>query len=161
MLLAALFLPLIATVALAIKVNNCDPVLNRRVRICRNNRWIQTFEFRTKANCSREVTRGYQFLHWTRINTQLSCIDAAAMRGQPLATVPPSSSSLSRRRAAQSAAPPATGSGARPGARDSEHRDLAGNVAKHGRAAAIAGSFLIHDTQGAARWLRQRHDRPP
>ncbi|HEX2151765.1 MAG TPA: hypothetical protein VHG31_07205 [Stellaceae bacterium] len=65
---AALFLPLITAVALAIKANNCGPVLNRRVCICHNNRRIQRFEFRTKANCSREV-RGYQFLRWIDINT--------------------------------------------------------------------------------------------
>jgi hypothetical protein len=69
MLLAALFLPLITAVALAIKANNFGPVLNRRVHTCRNNRWIQTFEVRTEANCSPGVTRGYQFLRWTDTNT--------------------------------------------------------------------------------------------
>jgi lipopolysaccharide/colanic/teichoic acid biosynthesis glycosyltransferase len=68
-LVIAFFLPLAATVALAIKADRSGSVLSRRVRICGDGRWIQTFAFRTAANHTRRVKRVHQFLRWTRIDT--------------------------------------------------------------------------------------------
>jgi lipopolysaccharide/colanic/teichoic acid biosynthesis glycosyltransferase len=68
-LVIAFFLPLMITVALAIKADRSGPVLSRRIHICRNGQWIQTFAFRTVANHPRRVTRVHKFLRWTRIDT--------------------------------------------------------------------------------------------
>lgn len=63
------FLPLMAAVAVAIKVDAGGPVLRRRVRICRNGRWIQALEFRTGAMPDRGASSVHRFLRWTRIDT--------------------------------------------------------------------------------------------
>jgi lipopolysaccharide/colanic/teichoic acid biosynthesis glycosyltransferase len=42
-LVIGLSLPLMAAVAFVIKADSCSPVLSRRIRICRNGRWIQTW----------------------------------------------------------------------------------------------------------------------
>jgi lipopolysaccharide/colanic/teichoic acid biosynthesis glycosyltransferase len=63
------FLPLLATVALVIKAAGNGPVLRRRVRVCRNGRWIRTFEFRVAANRGPGVPRVDRFLRRARIDT--------------------------------------------------------------------------------------------
>ena len=68
-LVIAFVFPLMATTALALKVDRSGPVLRRRTRICRNGRWIQTLEFRTAAHHGREMTTLQRFLRCTRIDT--------------------------------------------------------------------------------------------
>jgi undecaprenyl-phosphate galactose phosphotransferase/putative colanic acid biosynthesis UDP-glucose lipid carrier transferase len=68
-LVIAFFLPLMAMVALALRADGSGPVLSRRVRICRNGQWIQTFAFRTAANRRRGMTCVHRFIRWTRIDT--------------------------------------------------------------------------------------------
>jgi lipopolysaccharide/colanic/teichoic acid biosynthesis glycosyltransferase len=74
-LAVALFLPLMTAVAFAIKADSGGPVLSRRVRICRNGRWIQTFEFRVTASRGSEATWVHRFLRDTRIDTLPEVID--------------------------------------------------------------------------------------
>jgi lipopolysaccharide/colanic/teichoic acid biosynthesis glycosyltransferase len=62
-------LPLLAAVALFIRAEGDGPVLRRRVRVCRNGRWIRTFEFRTTANPGRGVVRVHRLLRRARIDT--------------------------------------------------------------------------------------------
>jgi lipopolysaccharide/colanic/teichoic acid biosynthesis glycosyltransferase len=71
----AFCLPLIAAVALAIKTDRSGPVLCRRLRICRDGRWIETFAFRITANHSRWMTRARPFLRKTRIGMLPQTID--------------------------------------------------------------------------------------
>jgi lipopolysaccharide/colanic/teichoic acid biosynthesis glycosyltransferase len=73
-------LPLMTAVAVAIKVNCSGPVLRRRVRICRNGRWIDAFEFRTMANPGRGPRWVHRFLQRTRIDTLPQVINV--LRGE-------------------------------------------------------------------------------
>jgi lipopolysaccharide/colanic/teichoic acid biosynthesis glycosyltransferase len=72
-LMLALSLPLMAVVALAIKLDSPGPVLCRRARYIRGGRYggrlIGIFEFRTTAKNSQEMTRVGRFLLWARIDT--------------------------------------------------------------------------------------------
>jgi lipopolysaccharide/colanic/teichoic acid biosynthesis glycosyltransferase len=68
-LMIALFLPLMAVAALAIKADGGGPALNRQVRICRSGRWVQTFGFRTAATPGRGIIQVHRFLRCTRIDT--------------------------------------------------------------------------------------------
>ncbi len=67
-LVIGLSLPLMAAVAFVIKADSRSPVLSRRIRICRNGRWIQTSEFRTTGDHSRWMMPVYRFLRMTRID---------------------------------------------------------------------------------------------
>lgn len=68
-LVIAFLLPLMAAVALAIKIAGNGPVLRRRTRIRRDGRWIQTFEFRSRAKNGWRVTRVDRFLRRVRLDT--------------------------------------------------------------------------------------------
>src|SRR3954462_6255669 len=67
-LVIGLSLPLMAVVAFVIKTDRSGPILSRRIRICRNGRWIQTSEFRTTEAHSRRMRRVHRFLRVTRID---------------------------------------------------------------------------------------------
>lgn len=71
----AFFMPVMAAVALAIRIDRSGPVLRRRVRICRSGRWIQTLEFHTAADHGREATRVHRFVRLTRIDMLPQTID--------------------------------------------------------------------------------------
>lgn len=64
----ALSLPVMVAVAVVLKTDRSGPVLRRRVRVCRNGRWIQMLEFHTAANHGREVTRVHRLVRRTRID---------------------------------------------------------------------------------------------
>ena len=74
------FLPLMTAVAVAIRVNSGGPVLRRRVRVCRNGRWIETLEFRATAKPSRKARTVHRFLRRTRIDTLPQVINV--LRGE-------------------------------------------------------------------------------
>jgi lipopolysaccharide/colanic/teichoic acid biosynthesis glycosyltransferase len=69
------FLPLMAAVALVLKADSSGPVLRRRVRICRDGRWVQTFEFRMPTSCDPGMAWVHRFLRWTHIDRLPQAID--------------------------------------------------------------------------------------
>src|SRR3954468_10867644 len=71
----AFCLPLIASVSLAIKADGCGPVLCRRLRICRDGRWIHMFAFRIAASRGRWMHRAHPVLRWTRIEMLPQTLD--------------------------------------------------------------------------------------
>jgi len=71
----AFCLSLIASVSLTIKADGVGPVLCRRLRICRDGRWIHTFAFRITASRSRRMYRARPVLRRIRIEMLPQTID--------------------------------------------------------------------------------------
>ena len=75
-----LFLPLMTAVAVVLKIDGGGPVLRRRLRICRNGRWVRALEFRMSAKPGRAAQCVHRFLRRTRIDTLPQLINV--LRGE-------------------------------------------------------------------------------